>query len=191
MRMQKKERLILLVFLFGILLAGSVYLYGGKQGTAKEAGIELEQNMQRTPVLDKIKVHVKGEVHHPGVYQLPTDSRVVDAIQAAGGSTEGADLAGINLAQVIEDGGQIVVPSEAASAQATQPQPPQQAGKLNLNTATAEQLDTLPGIGSIRAQAIVEHRQTHGRFFQVDDLKQISGISKKLIDGLRDKVYVE
>lgn len=193
--MQKKERTLLLVFLIGILLAGSVYLYGGKDDLQAARGIVLEQeSAQPAAPVGKIKVHVKGAVNTPGVYQLPADSRVIDAIEAAGGSKAGADLDGVNLAQALEDGGQVTVPAqqtEEEAAQTAQAQEAERAGKINLNTATLDQLDTLPGIGTIRAQAILDHRQSHGRFFEVDDLQDVSGLSVKLIDQFRDKVYVE
>ncbi|ASS74766.1 hypothetical protein CIG75_07110 [Tumebacillus algifaecis] len=194
MQIQKKERTLLLVLLIGILLAGSVYLYGDSSKLQAD-GIVLEQaSAQPSVAAEKIKVHVKGEVNSPGVYQLPPDSRVIDAIEAAGGSKAEAHLDGINLAQALADGGQVMVPpqptlQDTAQTSPTQGQP--HAGKINLNTATLEQLVTLPGIGSVRAQAILDHRQNHGRFFQAEDLKKISGISVKLFDQLRDKVYVE
>ncbi|WP_243653041.1 ComEA family DNA-binding protein [Tumebacillus sp. BK434] len=192
--MQKKERTLLLVLLIGILLAGSVYLYGGQDDLQAAQGVVLDQEPAQQPAqaAGKIKVHVKGAVNSPGVYQLPAGSRVIDAIEAAGGSKAGAQLDEINLAQALTDGGQVSVPDQPAEGkQAADQQSAAQAGKINLNTATLDQLDTLPGIGTIRAQAILDHRQSHGRFFQVDDLKQVSGLSAKLIDGLRDKVYVE
>jgi competence protein ComEA len=191
MQMQKKERLLLLVFLVGILMAGSVYLYGGKGELQASEGVALEEDKQQALAAGKIKVHVKGEVNRPGVYQLPADSRVIDAIEAAGGAKEGANLEKLNLAQMIEDGGQVVVQKQPSGSDESESAQEQQAGKINLNTATLEQLDTLPGIGTTRAQAILSHRETHGRFFQVDDLKQVNGISVKLIDQIRDKVYVE
>jgi competence protein ComEA len=192
--MQKKERTLLVVLLVGILLAGSVYLYGGKPGGGDQVqevvnrSVQEQSSMQEKDMTQgQVKVHVKGEVHQPGVYALPEDSRVIDAVQAAGGAKGGADVDKLNLAARLEDGMEVVVLSQGESTTVVQ-----QAAdaRINLNTASAEELDRLPGIGSTRAQAIVEYRQEHGRFLAVDDLKQVPGIGPKMLDQIRDKVTV-
>lgn len=194
--MQKKERTLLLVFLVAILMAGSVYLYGGgKRG--QEMPVPQEQTSVATtsePTAQDqqqaIRVHVKGEVNQPGVYEIPADSRVIDAIQAAGGSKAQADVEQLNLAAVVADGSEVVVPAIGTTTTEAGTKPAATSGKINVNTATMEELDKLPGIGSARAQAIIEYRQEHGRFLQIDDLKQVPGIGVKMFDQIRDKVTV-
>jgi competence protein ComEA len=195
MQMQKKERFLLLVLLVGVLLAGSVYLYGGKpQPSAVSAQDGQKTVAVNTPraaqnVEGSIKVHVKGEVNHPGVYQLPADSRVSDGIDAAGGANPSGEVNKLNLAAQLKDGQELVVPSNKAVDEAKKTEAG--SGKLNLNAATAEELDKLPGIGSTRAQAIVEYRETQGRFLEIDDLKKVPGFGQKLVDQIREKVMVQ
>ena len=142
-----------------------------------------------------ILVHVLGAVAHPGLYRLSGDARVMDAIAAAGGLDPAADPAGVNLARVLSDGEQLVVPavgevpppavdgqSEAAGGMP--------GGLVDLNTATVADLDTLPRIGPALAQRILDWRVAHGRFSSVDDLRQVSGIGDKTFDGLRELVRV-
>jgi len=143
-------------------------------------------------------VHVAGAVRHPGVYRLPGGARVQDAVRRAGGVTRRGDANAINLAAVLQDGVQIVVPQRisgagAAAAIATSEPgmpgaPP--AAPVNLNTATAEQLDTLDGVGPATAQKILDYRREHGGFRTVDDLGQVPGIGPKKLAALRGKVQV-
>jgi competence protein ComEA len=152
-------------------------------------------------------VHVVGAVRRPGVYRLRVGLRVQDAIRRAGGARSGADLQAINLAAKLTDAQQVVVPrrapavaaggagaaaatgvagsgaSSAAGAAAAGP-------PINLNSATAEQLDTLDGVGPATAQKILEYRAQHGGFRSVDDLAQVSGIGPKRLEALRARVVV-
>lgn len=138
-------------------------------------------------------VYVTGAVVAPGVYRMPPDARVADALHAAGGAAPDAELSLLNLAAVVADGERVYVPRKGESA------PPDvlgsvgalaRAGPLNLNTATAEQLEDLPGIGPSTAQAIVAWRRQHGRFRRVDDLINVRGIGPAKLDALRDQVRV-
>jgi competence protein ComEA len=141
-------------------------------------------------------VHVVGAVHDPGVYRLAAGQRVEDAIERAGGVTRVADLQAINLAAKVADGQQVVVPGRAASpaAGAAAPAPTgaggEASGPVNLNSATAEQLDTLDGVGPATAQKILEYRTAHGGFSSIDDLAQIPGIGPKRLEALRAQVTV-
>jgi len=146
-------------------------------------------------------VHVVGAVHRPGVYRLRLGLRVQDAIRRAGGAARGADLQAINLAAKLTDAQQVVVPKRAAAAAAggagaaaaatgaagagAAVGPP-----VNLNSATAEQLDTLDGVGPSTAQKILEYRAQHGGFRSVDDLSQVAGIGPKRLEALRGRVVV-
>jgi competence protein ComEA len=131
-------------------------------------------------------VHVLGAVRAPGLYSLPDGARVVDAVTAAGGLADDADPAGVNLARRVSDGEQLVVPrpgqAPPAAAAATVP------GRVDLNTATPEQLESLPGIGPALAARIVSWRAENGGFSSADDLLEVPGLGQKSVDALRDLV---
>lgn len=146
-----------------------------------------------------VAVHAAGAVVSPGLYQLEPGARVADVIEAAGGVTPQADLDGVNLAAPVEDGWQVYVPVEGEGPPpAMGPQgafgpaggPGTPATTLDLNRATADELDELPGIGPTIAAAIVEHRERHGPFRSVDDLLEVPGIGPTRLERLRDLVTV-
>lgn len=137
-----------------------------------------------------VVVHVVGEVASPGLVELMPGDRVDDAVAAAGGTTSDADLAGLNLARELVDGEQIRVPGpgevvEPASGDLSTP-PASAGGLVNVNTADAGQLETLPGVGPVLAARIVEHRASHGPFTRLDELVEVSGIGDAVLAGLRE-----
>lgn len=144
----------------------------------------------------EVVVHVVGEVASPGVVRLPAGSRVVDAVDAAGGATSAAQLAGLNLARVLVDGEQVVVPGPATAPAAAgggagaAGVPDAADGRLDLNTADEAALDALPGIGPVLAGRIVAWRDEHGRFSAVDELAEVDGIGPAVLSSIRDLVRV-
>lgn len=134
-----------------------------------------------------IYVHILGEVARPGLYALHDGDRGVDIVAAAGGFTPDADPAALNLARFLSDGEQIIVPAvgdgPAAPGQAAD-------GKVNLNTADAAALETLPRIGPAMAQRIIDWREQNGRFAAVEDLLDVTGIGDATFAGLKDLVTV-
>ncbi len=147
-----------------------------------------------------VTVHVAGAVAAPGVYTLPAGSLVNDAIGRAGGATRRADLDVVNLAAELADGGQVFVPEPGEPIPAVPAAPAASAGSgplsdvpaapVDLNTATVEQLDTLPGVGPATASAIVLHREQSGPFATVDDLEAVPGIGPAKLEAVRDLVSV-
>ena len=136
-------------------------------------------------------VHVLGAVEKPGLYVLDLDARLVDALAAAGGTTPDADLAAVNLARVLEDGEQVVVPAAGAAGGAPGgAAPPPGDDRIDLNAADQAALETLPRIGPALAERIIAWREENGRFTSVDDLLAVPGIGEKLLAGLRDGVRV-
>ncbi|MFC9788563.1 ComEA family DNA-binding protein [Rhodococcus sp. NPDC127528] len=161
------------------------------------------------PPAPDMVVSVVGLVHAAGLVHLPTGARIADALAAAGGAREGADLLGLNLAQKLADGDQVLVGlappdggavtvgSGTVGAGATAPGAatasgggPAAGAKVNLNTATVEQLDALPGVGPVTATAIVSWRQSNGRFTDVEQLGEVDGIGPGRLQKLRDLVTV-
>jgi competence protein ComEA len=135
-----------------------------------------------------IYVHILGQVAHPGLYALRDGDRGVDIVAAAGGFTADADPAGINLARFLTDGEQIYVPAVGEVVAGTQGGAGD--GTVNLNTADAAALDTLPRIGPALAERILAWREKNGPFASVEDLLDVPGIGDAILDGLRDLVSV-
>lgn len=138
----------------------------------------------------RVEVDVVGAVHRPGLYRLAQGSRIADALTRAGGATPKADLAQVNLAAPLADGEQVVVPHRGAPGAPTGAAgaPGAPAAPVQLSTATLEQLDTLPGVGPVTAQKILDYRQEHGAFATVDELDAIPGIGPARLEQLRDAV---
>ena len=153
---------------------------GGDTGGAATTG---------TAAATEVVVHVAGAVASPGVRRLPPGSRVVDALDAAGGALPGADLARVNLAAPLVDGQQVLVPRRGPpGAAAAIPGAPGSGAKVSLASATLEQLDELPGIGPVTAQKILDYRSEHGSFRSVDELDDVPGIGPTRVEQLRDLV---
>lgn len=140
---------------------------------------------------DVVVVHVVGQVAEPGLVRLPSGARLSDAVAAAGGATPEADLAAVNLARVVTDGEQVVVPAPGEVVpEATAAGGPATAAPtlVDLNTADAAALDGLPGVGPVLAERIVQWRADHGRFTTVEELTEVRGIGPALLADLRDLV---
>ncbi len=129
-----------------------------------------------------VVVHVAGAVERPGVYRLPTGSRVTDAVRRAGGFARGANHDGINLAARLSDGQQVVVPGRRAASPAV---PGGQSGPISLGSATVEQLDQIEGIGPVTAQKIIEFRDEHGGLSSINQLDEVDGIGPATMETLR------
>lgn len=137
----------------------------------------------------RVVVDVVGAVRRPGLYRLRQGSRIADAVARAGGATDKADLAQVNLAAPLADGEQVVVPRRGApGAVGGGSSTGAPAGPVQLSTATLEQLDTLPGVGPSTAQKILDYRQKHGAFSSVDELDAVPGIGPKRLEQLRELV---
>ena len=192
--------------LFVCLIIGMGLFWMSRQGEeVEEATTSLAETTilpqeveDKTTVSTVIYVDVKGEVHHPGVYQMKAENRVKDLIEAAGGFTPLADDQKLNLAQLLEDQMVIVVPkkgeevnSEVAQAPTSQKKEVGKEGKVNINTATVEELKTLKGIGEKKAEAIIEYRKKNGSFKNKEELMKVRGIGKKLYESFQERVIVQ
>ncbi|MBM3143484.1 MAG: ComEA family DNA-binding protein [Chloroflexi bacterium] len=186
--------LVALGVLFGLLGAGAVIL-----ASSPPRGAPIQLLPPPTPA--PIQVHVAGAVDNPGVYALPLDSHVGDAIQAAGGFADDAEQDGVNLAAKLQDGDQVQVPARRASATPSKPDPTQPTGDqpsgeettfaiININTATQEELETLPGIGPVTAEKIIEYRLANGDFTRIEDIQKVSGIGPVTFEKIKDLITV-
>lgn len=194
-----REKALLLVLVL-LLIAGVLWKIApqlvGPAASEDRSGKLIEES---TPYLsadhpepepEMIIVHLVGAVQCPGVYHLPVGSRVYDLVEAGGGPAEEADLEAINLARPLYDGEQVAIyrPGEAA---AVNPAAPAAAGqKVNINKASAEELQTLPSIGEVRAQRIVEHREKHGPFTAVEEIMDVSGIGTGIFNQIKERITI-
>jgi competence protein ComEA len=185
-----------------LALAGHRLAQAGTASTP-EVVAPLEPVAQ-APARRDLVVHVVGAVRRPGLYRLREGARVADAVSRAGGATHSAELAALNLAAPLVDGIQVLVPRRLAAAGGVEPTggdpstdvPAGGAAgvaaglgrKLSLSSATADELDELPGVGPITAQKILDYRAEHGPFRSVDDLDAVPGIGPTRIEQLRDLV---
>ena len=204
----KEYKIIVICTGLGLLVGGFFLLKPAPQTPVKETSLQVEvaavskdssteKEVKEEPLeQDLITVDVKGAVKSPGIYDLPVGSRVNDAVQKAGGLTEQADSKSLNLAQKVSDEALVYVPTKGEESAS------QQAGsgaasstskdkKVNLNKASLEELKQVKGLGGKRAQDIIDHRETNGRFKSVDELKKVSGIGAKTIEKLKDYVTVD
>lgn len=182
--------IVLLVVGLGIAVLVSALAAGGN-GRTVVRGPEPSSTAEPGASGAVIFVHILGEVNRPGLYQFRDGDRAIDAVAAAGGYTGAADKRQLNLARFLSDGEQIYVPAvgevPAPSAGAAAGEV---GGKVNLNTADAEALETLPRVGPAMAQRIIEWRTTNGRFSAIEDLMSVSGIGEKTFAQLKDLVTI-
>ena len=235
-KLTNKQRIIVLIIIFIIIILGFVFLYKTFYVEEDEIFTQngdniVEENIDENNIEDNtidnkkenkigilnnkntIVVHVVGEVNSPGVVTLNEGARIIDAINAAGGKTEEADLSKVNLAYIIEDGVQIYIPSISETskigenneeeikyiredagegiilASASEEIDTKQV-KVNINTANLEKLQTLPGIGESTAKKIIEYREQNGKFSKIEDIKNVSGIGESKYNTLKDNITV-
>ena len=208
----KEYKIIVICAVLGLALGAFFLLKPTSQTSVKETNLQAEvaavskdsssekeikkEEKEESPEQDLITVDVKGAVKSPGIYDLPVGSRVHDAVQKAGGLTEEADSKLLNLAQKVSDEALVYVPTKGEEAASQQVASGTTAStsknkKVNLNKASLEELKQVKGLGGKRAQDIIDHRETNGKFKSVDELKKVSGIGAKTIEKLKDYVTVD
>ena len=181
---QRQKRALLIIG--SLILVLSVFIVARGNSQPDEA-------MEVIPITitePEIFVDVTGAVNKPGVYSLTGKSRVIDAIKAAGDSAPGADLSTINLARVLNDGEQIYVDSTVVNSNGVRVSKAVRSGPININRATARQLDALDGVGPVIAQRIVDYRKINGSFLTIDDLQKVSGIGAAKFAQIKAKVRI-
>jgi len=145
-----------------------------------------------TPTREPIQVYVTGAVANPEqTYTLPWGSRVEDALAAAGGLTDAANRSAVNLAAIVRDGDQIHIAATTGSADAFELATPSGGRRVQINSASQEELETLPGVGPVTAQRIIEYREQVGDFSDLDDLDQVSGIGPSILENLQDQIVFD
>lgn len=202
--MEKLNKKFVPAVLIVAVLAVVWYMDHGDSGRQQEIMPELFESAATMPpepaaADGKVYIHIVGAVKKPGVYSFDSSPRVVEVVEQAGGFTKDAVRSGVNQAQRVEDGSQIVIESRdgkkkqaAAGRERTETQRSAQgeSGRININRATKEELMTLPGIGESKAVSIISYRDTNGTFKKIEDIMNITGIKTGVFDKIRDRIEV-
>ena len=208
--LNKKQKIIAIIIV--TILGIGIYCYTDAIENTNEEKIENVLEVTPTNTIEKteeknIFVHIAGCVQKEGILELSSNSRIVDAIEKAGGLTQEADLSDINLAYLLEDGMKIYIPNRnerqennknAENTEKTENTPSMQIQQtntkqdvININTATQEELDTLPGIGPATATKIIEYRKEKGKFQKKEEIKEVSGIGDAKYEKIKEYISVK
>lgn len=170
---ESKKKIIISVCIVFVLAV--ILLIGSSEEVASAT------NTLMKPKTDDIVIEIKGEVNRAGIYSINSDARVNDVIILANGFTNNADTSKVNLAEKVEDGMVIIIPSIKKE---------KSDGKININEATANELMMIDGIGESKAENIINYRNEKGMFYKIDDIKNVNGISDALFEKIKDKITV-
>lgn len=184
----EQKRGLIIVFAAMIGLGGFYYL--NSRPTIEQAAVNISEPIPQQSVATQLIINVAGKVSNPGVYQLPQGSRVIDALKAAGNQLKGVDISDINLARMLVDGEQILIGASNHTSSKAKPKKITVDNPLDLNRATLAQLDTLPGIGPVTGQRIIDYRKKVGRINSVDELKKISGLGGAKFEEIKPLLRV-
>ena len=200
---------MILYIMLGICMSGVLGGCGGKEipsledalgcncvdamdGRTEMSLVGETASVSTEPTLEsQVYVYVCGAVYNPGVYLLAKESRIVAAVEAAGGFLENAAKEAVNLAAPITDGMQIVIPNQEQFLNTKAYEQKMQEGKINLNTAHIQELCTLSGIGEAKAEAILAYRDEIGGFSSIEQLKNVAGIGDSLFEKIKSSIYIE
>lgn len=180
---QEQKRGLLIIFAAMIGLGG--FYYFNSRPAIEQAAVSIKEPIPQPSIAAQLIINVAGKVSNPGVYQLPQGSRVIDAIKAAGNQLKGVDISDINLARILVDGEQILVGANNQTKGKSKAKKITADNPLDINRATLAQLDSLPGIGPITGQRIIDYRKKVGRINSLDELKKISGLGGVKFEEIR------
>lgn len=189
----RREQIFLAVITVIIIGTSGIVFWTKEKSAAIVTPPPSPVEQHKEPVKPKeVVVYVSGAVKQPGVIKLPPESRVIDALNLLGGALPSADLNGVNLAALLVDGQQIHIPNQGdvGSGNVMTVGSKTPAGKVNINTADAAVLDTLPGVGPAMAQKIIDYRKNNGPFHTLEDIKKIPGIGESKYLNLKDKITI-
>ena len=206
--LSNQEKITIILLLIVIVIGGGIVLsksINRDDNFNINRASDISENKPATQIeIPPVIIHITGAVKNPGVYQLKSTDRVVDAVKIAGGETEEANLDLINLAALLKDGQKIIVPSKIYNengeeisknidnnAEVMYSSSGSISGKININTANATMLQTLTGIGPVLSERIIAYRNQNGFFGTVDDIKDVSGIAEKKFEGIKDLICVQ
>ena len=179
---------IIAVAVFGIIfkfLSPPKEIIISENASSAETNIDINNNTNNIKDSQPILAYITGEVNNPGVYELKEGDRVADIVRMAGGFTEEADTVNVNLAKKIRDEDNVHI------AKIGDPAPAGESKLININTASVSELTALPGIGEVKGQNIVTHRESYGKFKSIEELKNVTGIGDKTFEGLKDLIAID
>lgn len=179
--MQRWKRMFLMILML-------IFITACGEKVEESVPLDTVDVQEKTPQVEKdedIYVYVCGAVNQEGVYRLPHGSRVYEALEMAGGFREDAATTAVNQAEVLEDESRVYVPAIGEVVEQQEDD-----GRVNLNTASKEQLMTLPGVGAAKADSIIQYRNENGKFQSIEEIKEISGIKEGLFEKIKDLIKV-
>lgn len=198
------KQILIICGLIGVIIIGvCIYFYQNKQEDYSYLEVSNEEAIQANIIEQentKIVVHIIGQVINQGIVKLEEGARVIDAIEAAGGATKEANLEKVNLAYILEDGSKLYIPSindkeeeeySIISNTSGQKDTEKKTLRVNINTATSEELQKLPGIGEAMAIRIITYRKENGKFSKIEDLKEVSGIGEAKFNNIKSYIYIK
>lgn len=198
------KQILIICGLIGVIIIGvCIYFYQNKQEDYSYLEVSNEEAIQANIIEQentKIVVHIIGQVINQGIVKLEEGARVIDAIEAAGGATKEANLEKVNLAYILEDGSKLYIPSIndkeeeeyfIISNTSDQKNTEKKTLRVNINTATSEELQRLPGIGEAMAIRIITYRKENGKFSKIEDLKEVSGIGEAKFNNIKSYIYIK
>ena len=195
----EKDKIIIIAVIILIVIFGGLYIFELMRGSVvlsrdSSASVSnpapFENNNAGGVNVASVVVHVAGEVKAPGVYELKSGSRVLDALEMAGGPTEDADLGRINLAAYISDAQQIIIPKVPAEGESPAAVYDNAKKLVNINTADLRELMTLPGIGEVLAGSIIAYRERNGDFYDISEIKNVTRIGDRTFEQIQDLITV-
>jgi len=211
--LSNQEKITIILLLIVVIIGGGIVLYkniNSEDSFTINRDSDISENKPAAVQIEipPVIIHITGAVKSPGVYQLKSTDRIVDAVKIAGGATEEANLDLINLAALLKDGQKIIVPSKIynengeeisknivnnaeAMYSSSSSSSDSISGEININTANATMLQALPGIGPVLSERIIEYRNQNGFFGVIDDIKDVSGIAEKKFEGIKDLICVQ
>ena len=185
--MKAVTQVILIVATLAALAGGATFLV---RQSSSGGEIEILLPTAAPAVEIDARVYVSGAVRTPGVYAVDEGDRLADVIELAGGATDEADLAAVNLAVRVRDEDHLYIPRQGESFRPQRSQGVTGSGKMDINSATARELQALPGIGEVRSESIIRYRGANGPFSSVEDLLGVRGIGAATLDAIRDLIEV-
>lgn len=206
--LSNQEKITIIFLLIVIIIGIGIILYKNfnfeEKFTINPPINSLENNSTVKIEVPPVIIHISGAVKNPGVYQLKSTDRVVDALKIAGGATEEGNLDAVNLAALLKDGQKIIIPNKTSNQVTVESDKnisknieevysssSSPSDQININTADDNTLQSLPGIGPVLSKKIIDYRNQNGLFEVIDDIKDVSGIGEKKFEGIKDLICVQ